>query len=88
MADFSKQYLDIHDPDGMAPDFDILEVASGLSSNQYSSIICEGFGFLAIGKDKADNILLAMPKDKKRVGTDSVEVDWMKYEDVIKASKT
>ncbi len=90
MAEYSKQYLDIHDPDGMDPDFDIETIASGLSGKQYASQICEGFGSIAIGKDKSGNIQLAMPTDKSlhngKLGA-IVEVDWVPLEDVITNSK-
>ena len=49
MADFSKQWCEINDPD-MPWDFDIFEVAEGLNQNFYMPYIYEGFGFSAIGK--------------------------------------
>lgn len=49
MADFSKQWCEINDPD-MPWDFDIFEVAGELNQNFYIPYICEGFGFSAIGK--------------------------------------
>lgn len=49
MAEFSKQWCELNDPE-MPWDFDIMEVADGLTHNFYIPYICEGFGFSAIGK--------------------------------------
>lgn len=82
MADFSKQWCDLNDPE-FPHDFDILEIAEELENGEYTEIICEGFGFLAIAKDEAGEILLAMPTDEGSTeeGTSCV---WTKYEEVIK----
>lgn len=50
MADFSKQYCDKFDPE-FPYDFDILEVYDTLDEGNYIPIICEGLGFIAIGKN-------------------------------------
>jgi hypothetical protein len=57
MADFSKQYCDLYDPE-MPHDFDIEKVAEKLDNDYYLSFICEGFGFSAIGKDPDGEIIL------------------------------
>ena len=62
MANFSKQWCEINDPK-RPHDFDIVEEFNRLGKNSYSSIICEGFGFVAIARDHKDNLLLAMPLD-------------------------
>ena len=49
MAEFSKQWCELNDPD-MPWDFDIVEEANKLTQNFYIPRICEGFGFSAIGK--------------------------------------
>ena len=49
MAEFSKQWCEMNDPD-MPWDFDIFEIANNLTQNFYIPYICEGFGFSAIGK--------------------------------------
>ena len=59
MAEYSKQWCEINDPDDLSYDFDILEEAKQLKPEHYVSLICEGFGFTAIGKDKDGNIILA-----------------------------
>lgn len=48
MAEFSKQYCDIHEPE-MMWDFDIEEMAETIPKGHYKPIICEGFGFSGIG---------------------------------------
>jgi hypothetical protein len=58
MADYSKQWCDLYDSD-MPYDFDILEEFEKLPKNHYISIICEGFGFIAIMRDHEDRCLLA-----------------------------
>jgi hypothetical protein len=77
MADFSKQYCEIHDPE-MPFDFDILEEAKHIPPGHYISMICEGFGFIAISKDKNNEILLAIPTE------DGEYFHWKEYNDVIK----
>jgi hypothetical protein len=77
MADFSKQYCEIYDPE-MSFDFDILEEAKHIQPGHYISMICEGFGFLAIGKDEDNEIFLAMPAE------DIEDIWWKPYDEVIK----
>jgi len=48
MAEFSKQWCEIHDPQ-MSWDFDIDEIATEIPRGYYKPIICEGFGFVGIG---------------------------------------
>ena len=62
MAEFSKQWCEINDPE-MPWDFDILEEFDKLPTNHYISIICEGFGFIAIMRDHKDKCLLAFDDD-------------------------
>ena len=79
MAEYSKQWCEINDPDDLSYDFDILEEAKQLKPEHYVSLICEGFGFTAIGKDKDGNILLGVPT-KESLN----EVIWKSYNEVIK----
>jgi len=62
MADFSKQWCDINDPD-MPWDFDIREEFDKLRKNSYVSIICEGFGLVAIGNVEDECYLCMMNDD-------------------------
>ena len=66
MADFSKQWCELNDQE-MSWDFDILEEADKLEHNQFIPMICEGFGFVAIGKDDSNEIFLAVPMDDDTV---------------------
>ena len=81
MADFSKQWCEINDPE-MPYDFDIIEEASKLKPNYSINHICEGFGFIAIGKtdDQDEKCILAMPVDDAPFGT----VKWVDCEQIIK----
>ncbi len=76
MADFSKQYCEIHDPE-MPHDFDILQMAKQVQPDHYIPIICEGFGFVAIGKNEEDEIILAFRKSND-------EIEWRNYNSVVK----
>lgn len=75
MADFSKQWCELNDPE-MSWDFDIVEEGNKLKPNSYTSVICEGFGFIAIGKGDHDEILLAIPEEDV--------INWQPYSEVIK----
>lgn len=77
MADFSKQYCDIWDQ-GFPYDFDIEEIASSLDKDHYYPIICEGFGFIAIGKDESGKITLAFGDENDTDG-----VKWQEYDTFI-----
>jgi hypothetical protein len=86
MAEFSKQWAEVNDPEG-GWDFDIEEVSNQLDPNHYVPLICEGFGFIAIGRDENYNVLLAMPTGETETdenGQISDKVIWQAYEDVIK----
>jgi hypothetical protein len=74
MADYSKQWCDINDPE-MSHDFDILEEFDKLPKNNYIPIICEGFGFLAIMRNHEDRCLLAFDDDG--------EIIWEEYDQFI-----
>ena len=62
MAEFSKQYCEIHDP-GFPWDFDIEEIATEIPRGYYKSIICEGFGFIGIGVGMNREIQLLFSDD-------------------------
>jgi hypothetical protein len=86
MAEFSKQWAEINDP-GFGWDFDIEEVSNQLDPNHYVPMICEGFGFIAIGRDENYKVLLAMPTGETETdenGQISDKVIWQAYEDVVK----
>ena len=81
MAEFSKQWCDLNDTE-IPWDFDILTEVDNLPPGHYFALICEGFGFVAVGKDENDEIILAMPDDKDDIygGT----VTWKKYDEIVK----
>ena len=62
MAEFSKQYCEIHDP-SMPWDFDIEEIATEIPRGYYKQIICEGFGFVGIGVGMNREIQLLFTDD-------------------------
>jgi hypothetical protein len=75
MADFSKQYCEKHDPE-MSWDFDIFQMAKSVQPEHYIPIICEGFGFVGIGKDENDQIILAYRKPND-------EIEWKPINEII-----
>lgn len=81
MAEFSKQWCELYDPE-LPWDFDIMEEFHKLTPGNYVPYICEGFSFIAIGKteDSEEECILAMPVDDAPFGT----VTWKKYKDIIK----
>lgn len=79
MAEFSKQYCEKHDTE-FPHDFDILEIAETLENEFYTPIICEGFGFLAIGKTENGEIILAYRPESGNVED---EIIWKSYNEVI-----
>lgn len=79
MAEFSKQWCEINDPE-MPSDFDIMEEYHKLKPGNYIPYICEGFGFTAIGK-LDDECMLAIPVDNAPYGT----VIWKSYNEIVKA---
>jgi len=81
MAEFSKQWVELNDPEMGGWDFDIETVASELPKSTMIPYICEGFGFLAIGKDENDQIHLAIPTGI--FSEEGSEVEWKKMEEVI-----
>jgi hypothetical protein len=76
MAEFSKQYCDSTNH-GFSPDFDILEIAEKVKPGFCLSQICEGYGFIAVGKDEESNVILAFR-------TEENTIEWKQYLEVIK----
>jgi hypothetical protein len=79
MADFSKEYCELFDPE-MPHDFSIIEVAASMEPGYYKSYICEGFGFVAISKSKTGKIDLFVPNYKDNPDSGK----WVDYEKFIK----
>jgi hypothetical protein len=76
MAEFSKQYCEIYEPD-MDWDFDIEEIVESIPKGHYKPIICEGFGFSGVGvRLNGDiEILVIDPTDEDSL----VQIDYKKY---------
>ena len=83
MAEFSKQWCELNDPD-MPWDFDIIEVANDLKNNYYKPYICEGFGFSAIGKF-AEGIKVYIRNWMAE--SDEQDGEWIKLEDLLKENR-
>ena len=79
MAEFSKQWCELNDPE-MPSDFDIMDEFHKLKDDCYVPYICEGFGFIAIGRNENDECILAMPVENAPFGT----VVWKAYNEVVK----
>lgn len=75
MAEFSKQYCENQEHD-FAWDFDILEISKNILAEHYVPCICEGYGFIAIGKNESDEIILAFRKEND-------EIEWKPYLEVV-----
>jgi hypothetical protein len=80
MADFSKQYCEIYDH-GFPWDFDIEEIADELDFGFMNHIICEGFGFDAIGKKESGEIILRFTDWETNTKS------WIGYNDYINKEK-
>jgi hypothetical protein len=74
MADYSKQWAELNDSE-FPWDFDILEEFKRLEPNSYVNVICEGFGFDAIG-NVGGQCMVSMP-------TDSTHFNWIPYETLL-----
>ena len=83
MAEFSKQWCEINDPD-MPWDFDIFEIANNLTQNFYIPYICEGFGFSAIGKFAEGVKVYVMNWEAQ---SDEQQGEWILWERFIKDFK-
>jgi len=78
MAEFSKQWCDINDPE-MPHGFDIMVEYDLLEDGHYIPLICEGFGFTAIG-NLDGKCMLAIPVDNAPYGT----IIWKSYDKIVK----
>jgi hypothetical protein len=76
MAEFSKQYCEIYEPD-MDWDFDIEEIIESIPKGHYKPMICEGFGFSGVGvRLNGDiEILVIDPNDEDSL----VQIDYKRY---------
>jgi hypothetical protein len=76
MAEFSKQYCEIYEPE-LDWDFDIEEIAESIPKGHYKPIICEGFGFSGIGiRLNGDIQILVIDSNEEDT---LVQIDYKKY---------
>ena len=81
MAEFSSQYSQKYL--GFEGDFCIFQEAKKLKKETYTNLICEGYGFVALGKDENGDVKLAIPR-----GDLYENVEWIGIEDLgIKQKK-
>jgi hypothetical protein len=85
MAEFSKQWTELKD-NGMGWDFNIIEIAEGLEKGYYTPVICEGFGFTAVGLSESGEIILAFPNVVNMEEDLGVEIEWKKLDTLISKS--
>jgi hypothetical protein len=83
MANYSKQWVENNDPSGIEWDFDILEKADLLQVDTYVPEICEGYGFIAIGRSIDNEIMLAVPVPPLPDDTEEM-IQWVPYNEIIK----
>jgi hypothetical protein len=82
MAEFSKQWVELNNPE-MGWDFDIEAIASEMpNSTMTDYYLCEGFGAVAIGKDDDGEIQLAIATGNYN-DEGHIEVEWKALEEVI-----
>jgi hypothetical protein len=82
MAEFSKQWVELNDPE-MGWDFDIEAIASEMpNSTMTDYYLCEGFGAVAIGKDENGEIQLAIATGNYN-DEGHIEVEWKALEEII-----
>jgi len=71
MAEFSTQYCKIKDM-GFDGDFDVYEEWSKLEPNSAIPYICEGFGFMGIGKEEGNDKVWVYLENK-----------WVDFDDLV-----
>lgn len=81
MADYSKQWCELNDPE-FPHDFDIFEEHSKLETGYSMGIICEGFGILGIAKGHSNEVLVVT-----EYPDDDGSVHWIEYDEFIREYK-
>ncbi len=81
MADYSKQWVEMNDPN-RGWDFDIEAIAADMEPGTINPYyICEGLGSVAIGKDENGVVHLAIATGV--FGDEGHEVHWKTLEEVL-----
>ena len=78
MADFSKQYREIHNM-GFDGDFDVYEEWAKLKPGFTVAYICEGFGFSMIGKRESGDEVLVWVVDWE----DDNKSKWVNFDEIM-----
>ena len=88
MAEFSRQYCETFDSE-FPWDFDILEEFAHLEPDSMVNTICEGFGFIAIGKSAEGELLLAelLPDRPEGLADNEELVQWRTLDEYIEKTK-
>jgi len=71
MADYSKEYIKKKDL-GFKPDFSVWDIFNNLEEGHYKTAICEGYGFVAILKNKGEC----------EVAFGHKNTEWVKFKDI------
>jgi len=78
MAEFSKQYCQLHDM-GFDGDFDVYEEWSKLKPGFAVAFICEGFGFNMIGKRESGDEVIVWVED----WNESDKSGWRNFDEMV-----
>jgi hypothetical protein len=82
MAEFSKQYCELHDM-GFDGDFDVYEEWAKLTPGFSIAYICEGFGFSVIARpEHSDTVLVYI-----RNWDDDSKSKWVDFDEMVLAAK-
>lgn len=78
MAEYSRQYMKLVEDTEFSWDFDIEDEFKKLEKGYYKSLICEGFGFFAIGLDNVgEKLLFTRDPHNWEMG------DWINYDKFV-----
>lgn len=83
MAEFSKQYCQLHDM-GFDGDFDVYEEWAKLTPGFAVAYICEGFGFNMIGKRESGDEVIVWVED----WDESDKSGWRNFDEMVLKAKS
>ena len=83
MAEFSKQYCQLHDM-GFDGDFDVYEEWAKLTPGFAVAFICEGFGFNMIGKRESGDEVIVWVED----WDDEDKSGWRNFDEMCLKAKS
>ena len=83
MATYSKQWCDLYNLE-TKPAFDIELIAESMIAGTYRPIVCDGFGFTAIGKSKENIIELYFKNTIGIMSPPSLDnEDWVSLDNML-----